>query len=135
MLGGGQLPEELVSVLSARFQVLGEYGGAMSTERCSVQPLHAFLGHLVSRPDPFPGTLLVVDQDRTLHLLYLMLSVPFGLYSLDRRLFAFCGELPREGLLPVVDLYIDALGVWCTVCAVPRVDHFIHLEEVPPSDW
>ena len=68
-------------------------------EKRSGRGFHSFLDHLDSMVDPVPGfkrvALVQVYHDRMVHLLYSMFSVPVGLYSTDRRLFACCGELPR----------------------------------------
>ena len=50
-------------------------------------------------------------------------------------IFACHGDLPSEGLPPVVDLPVDAFGVRTSMRAVPRVYHIIHLEGVTPSIW
>ena len=132
----GPLPAELISVLLDRFRVSGEDSGVMSTEKRSGCPLHDFLGHLSSRPNPVPGferlALFGFNQYRTVHILHLLLYAPVNLYSSEQQLFAFCRELPREGLPPVVELGIDTFGVRRTMRDVPRVDHVSHLEGPPP---
>ena len=54
---------------------------------------------------------------------------------MGRRLFACQGDLPLEGLPPVVELPVDAFSVRRYVRALPQADHIIHLEGVSPSAW
>ena len=67
VLGAGLIPDKLVGRLLARLRVTNEYGYSLSMEVCSRIGFHAFLGHIASRIDPFPGlyrfTLLAVDRD------------------------------------------------------------------------
>ena len=99
--------------------------------------MQSFLTNLASREDPFPGFermwLLQLDPDVTVHILHSMLSVPVNLYSMYQSLFAFRGELPLEGLSPVVEITMDAFLVRRSVRAVPRADNISHLEGVSPS--
>ena len=138
VLGARPLPMELISVLLDRFCVSGEDEGALSTEKCSCRPLHAFQGHLTSRPDPVPGfgrlALLRVDQDGMVHFLHSFFSVPVGLYSSTQQLFACQEKLSGKGLPLVVELEIDAFGLRCAMRAVPKVDHASHLEGAPPPE-
>ena len=64
-----------------------------------------------------------------------LFSVPAGLYSMAWRLFACHGDLPIEGLPPVVELPMDAFRVQRSIRTVPRADHVSHLEGVTPSVW
>ena len=72
-----------------------EEGGTLSLEKRSVQVVHSFLAHLVSGVDLVPGFeqvgLLQVSPDVVVHVLHSMFSVPFDLYSMARRLFAYRG--------------------------------------------
>ena len=92
VLGSGRFPDDLVNALSARFRVVREDSGSLTTEKRSDRGVHAFLVHLASRVDPVPGfeqvALLQVDPDGMVHLLHLLFSVPVGLYSTAWRLFA-----------------------------------------------
>ena len=139
LLSNVRLPEDIVAALSARFGVTKEDGGLLSLEKRSGRGLHSFLAHLESWVDPVPDfervALFQVDLDKTVHLMHSLLSVPVGLYSTARRLFACCGELPLEGLHLVVELPVDAFSVRRSLRAVPRADHISHLEGVPPSAW
>ena len=104
---------------------------------CSGQGLHAFLSHLASGVDPVLRLELLarifVDSDRTVQILHSLCSVLVGPYNMDRRLLAFSGDLPLEGLPMVIQLLVDILAVWCIVYATPREDHRLHVEGYPPS--
>ena len=58
-----------------------------------------------------------------------------SIYSTARRLFTCRGELPSEGLPPMVEMIMDAFGVRCSMRTVLRVDQVSHLEGVTPSVW
>ena len=74
-----------------------------------------------------------VDQDGKLNLLHLLLSVPVGLYSTDRRLFTCLGKLLYKGLSPEVELHTEAFAAQRSVRAIPEDDHVIHLNGFTPS--
>ena len=101
--------------------------------------MHSLLAHLASGVYPVPRFervgILQVDPDRTVHILHSLFSIPFDLYSTGRRLFAFWGELPLEGLSPVVELPVYAFSARRSVCAVPRAYHISHVNGVYPSVW
>ena len=142
VLGTVQLPNNLVVALSDRPRVKKEDGGKLSPEKRSGQVVHSFLAHLAhlaSGADPIPGfervRLLQVDPDGLVHVLHSMFSVPVDLYSSARRLFAYWGELPLEGLPPVGEFPVDAFLVRHSVRAVPREDCISQLEGVSPYAW
>ena len=62
--------------------------------------IHSFLAHFVLAVDPFPGLerifLMGFDQDRTVHLLHLLFSIPVDLKLRTRHLFACQGELTNK---------------------------------------
>ena len=76
-------------------------------------------------------TLLAFNQDGAVHLLQSLFSVPVGIYSTSRRLFACIREFPTEGLLAVLEVVVDAFVVWRAVRYVPRANHVSHLGGVP----
>ena len=131
MLRTGRFPNNLFEAVSARFRDTKEDVGLLLTEKRSGRGVHYFLAHLASRMDPVPGfdqvALLQVNPDGTVHLLNSYFTVLVGLYSTARRVFACCRYLPKKGLLPMVELPVDAFGVWRSVRAVPRADHVSHL--------
>ena len=139
VLGTGQMPGDLVAASLVRFQLTKEDDGLLSLKKRSGRGVESFLAHLASGVDPVPGFervgLLQVEPDGMVHVLHSMLSVPVDIYSTARRLFACRGELPLEGLPPVVELPVDVLLVRRSVCAVLRDYHIIHLEGVSPSSW
>ena len=47
----------------------------------------------------------------------------------------FRGELPLESLPPIDDIPVVSLMVWCAISAVPREDHVVHVEGIPPSNF
>ena len=77
-------------------------------------------------------TLIGVDWDGMVHVLHSLFSVPVGRYYTERKLLAFSGELPTEGIPSVTDLSVDSFRVRRAVCAVPREDHLVHVEDTPP---
>ena len=105
-------------------------GRPLSIEKSSGRGLHSFLDHLASGVDPVlvfeRVALLKVNPDGTVHLLHSLFSVPVGLYSNSRWIFACCGEPHSESLPPVVDMHVYALK------ALPRLEHTSHLEGVTP---
>ena len=72
--------------------------------------------------------LIGVDQDGTVHLLHLLFSVLVGLYSTAWWLFSCRGDLPCEGLSPLVELTVDAFAVRGYMRATPKADLISHLE-------
>ena len=52
--------------------------------------------------------LLATNWGGAMHLLHSLFSVPVNVYTTTRRLFAFLGELPEEGIPTVVDVPADA---------------------------
>ena len=115
-----------------RFRVTKEYGGALSPLKRCGQGVHFFPYHLASRVDTVFGFdwvgILQVDPDGKVHFLHSMFSVPVDLYSTARRLFAYQGELPLEGLTPVVELPVDVFLVRRSVRAVLMEDHISHID-------
>ena len=69
------------------------------------------------------------------HLMHLLFSVRVNIYLNSRLLFDCLGELPSEGLSPVVEIPHETFAVRSSVCAVLRVDHITHLGVVSPPDW
>ena len=72
-------------------------------------------------------TLIRVNQDRTVHLLHLLFSVPFGMYSTSRQIFACLGKLPEKGLPLVFKILTEAFAVWRSIPTIPRADHVSRL--------
>ena len=68
-----------------------------------------------------------LDPDGRVLLMQSLLSVRFNVYSTQRLLFACLGDLPAEGLLPVVEIPDKAFVARRTVHTVLRVDHVTHL--------
>ena len=140
VLRTGHISEALVGAISDWFWVTREEGGgAFLLELWSGRGLHAFPSYLASRVDRVPGlerlSLLGVNLEGTVHLLYSFFSIPVGPYSTDRRLLVFSGEIPTEGLPPVTDIPVTSFAVWHTVCDVPRDDHRVYVKGFPPSIW
>ena len=76
-----------------------------------------------------------VDQDRAVHLLHLLFSVPASLYSMARHLFDCLGGISDEGLSPVVDIATIAFVVCRAVHAMPRAEQLSHLDIVTLLMW
>ena len=91
-------------------------------------PQAPFLGVF---PSPLYGTPCPVRG----YLLHLFFYVPAGLYSTDRHLLAFSGELPPEGLPPLMETPVDSFAVRRPFYAVPRDDNLVHVEGVPSLIW
>ena len=68
-----------------------------------------------------------------MNILYSFLSVPVRLYDTTRRLFAFSGELPTEGIPPVNEIPVASLVVRRAVGTFPREDHIVHVEGPPQT--
>ena len=64
-------------------------------------------------------TLAGVDLDIMVHLMHSLFSVRVNIYSAIRRLSAYLGELPDEGLPPVVEIPHKSFAAWRSVRAVP----------------
>ena len=71
---------------------------------------------------------MVVDRDGTVQLLNQSLSTPIGLYSTDRRIFAFFRELPVEGTPPVTEILGEAFAVHQDIRAVLWANHKVRVE-------
>ena len=86
VLGTGQLPDNLVAALLARFRVTKEDGGPLSPEKRYGRGVYSFLAHVASGVDPVPNFervgILQVNPDGTVHVLHSMFSVPVKLYSM-----------------------------------------------------
>ena len=108
VLRASRLPNKLVGSLSTRFRVIWEDGGALYLELCAKQRFRAFLRHVNYRVDLVPGmefpALMGAGRGGTVHLLKSLLSNLVVLYSTDRQLLTFSGEIPSEGLLLVADI-------------------------------
>ena len=90
-LGTRAIPSELSEILTARFGTVHKDGAALSSEKRSGQG--PFLtGAACVGVDLVPVlervTLIRVDPDGVVHLLYSLLSIRFDLYSTSRHLFA-----------------------------------------------
>ena len=68
-----------------------------------------------------------------MHVLHSLFSLLVDLYSTAQQIFFCHGELPQEGLPPVVELPVDVFGVRRSVRAVPRADQISHMEGFSPS--
>ena len=94
------------------------------------------MSHLASGVDPVPGFerlhLLGVYRYIMVHLVQSLFSVPVGLYSMARRLFACIGYLNGEGIPPVVEIQLESFAVWRAVRAVHQADHMSHLDGFTP---
>ena len=138
-LGTGAIPGDLSAILTGRFRTVRDYGTALNPDKHSGQGIQSLLEQLASGVDHIPGLerldLIGVDQDRTVHILHLLFSAPVDLYSTIRRIFACQGELPSEGLPPVVDITHESFAARRPISTVLRVDHTTHLGGIFPSDW
>ena len=139
VLRTGQLPDDLVGALEDRFRVTVEEGGYLSSEILTGRGLHAFLGHLASGVEPYPGLerlyLLGVDREGTVHVLHSFFSVPVGCYSTERRLLDFNGELPRMDSLQWRISLWPPLQYSAPSAPPPREDHLVHAERMTSSIW
>ena len=138
-LGTREILDDLSAIITSRFQTVREDGAVLSLEKRSGWGFHYFLEQLVLVMYHIPGlervTLVEVDPDGMVHLMHLLLSVWVDIYLTSRRLFACLGELPANGLPPVVEISHETFAVRHSVRAVPRVDHVTHLWGTPPTDW
>ena len=100
-------------------------------EELSGRGIHSFLAQLALRADPVSGLEQVmvvgVDPGRRVHLMNLLLSVRVNVYLTQQRLSACLGELPAEGLSPVVEVPEKAFAARRSILAVPQIDHVTHL--------
>ena len=64
-----------------------------------------------------------------------LFSVHVGVYSTGCRLFACLGELPAEGLPPVMEIPPDFFAARLSVSAVSRSDHIAHLGGISLLGW
>ena len=110
--------------------VLWGWGGTVLREALrSGDPLLPGTDCVGSGPHPRPGVsnLVWVDPEGILHLLHSLLSVRVDLYSTIWHLFAWLGELPAEGLPPVMEIPHKAFMSRRSICAIPQVEHVAHL--------
>ena len=139
VLGNGQPPDEFVGDLSAQLQVIDDEGRPLLLDMRSRQGIHTYLGILAVRVDSAPGTerlaLLMVDQDGEVHVLHSFFSVSVRPYYTESCFLAFRGDITPEGLPPIANIPVDSLLVQCAFSAVPREDHVVHIEEIPPLEW
>ena len=138
-LGTGAIPAELSMILTARFQTVREDGAALSLEKRSIQGIHSFLTQIASTVDLIPGlervNLFRVDPDGMVHLLHSLFPFWVVLYLTSQRLFTCRGELPAEGLPPVVDISHESFAARCSVRPILRLDHVTHLGGIYQTDW
>ena len=138
-LGTGAIPANLAAILAAHSQTVYEDGTACTPEERSGRGIHYFLAHLALGEVPFLGlewvTLVGIDPDGRVHLMHSLFSVRVNVYSTECRLFACLGELPAEGLPPVVEIPPDFFAARQSVRAVPRVDQITHLGGISLIDW
>ena len=80
-------------------------------------------------------TLVSVDKDGRLHLMHSLFCVRVEVYSTECRLFACLGELPAEGLPPIIEVSPDFFAARCSVHAVPQSDRIACLGGISPLDW
>ena len=55
------------------------------------------------------------------------------LYSTIQWLLSSLGELPYEGLLPVVEIPVESFTVRRSIRAVPQDNHMSHLQGITPA--
>ena len=88
-----------------------------------VRVTHSFLEKLLSGVVPVPGlervTMVRLNPDGRVLLIFSLFSVRVNVYSTQQRLFACLGELPAKGLTPVVEIPIEAFAERRSVRAVP----------------
>ena len=100
-------PTSLLGIYWIASESLGRNGDC-SLQSCMPDAASCFswVPRLLGGSDPWSGVALLdgVDQDIIVHLLHSFFSTPVGPYSTDRRLFAFLGELPAEGLPTVAEI-------------------------------
>ena len=79
--------------------------------------------------------MVIINPYGRVLLLHSLFSVWANVYWAQGRLFACLGDLPIEGLSPVVDIPDKAFAARGSVRAVPRVDHLTHLGWISSLDW
>ena len=138
-LGTGEISAELAVILVTHSQTVHEDRTAYTPEERLVWVIHSFLAQISSRVDLVPGlervTMVGIDPGGRVLLMHSLFSVRVNVYSTQRRIFACLGELPVEGISPVVDIPDEAFAARKSVCAVPRVDHVTRLGGISPLDW
>ena len=138
-LGTGAIPAELATILAAHSRNVCKDETARTPEKRSGRLIHSFLTQLASGVGPVPGleqvTLVGLDPDRRVLLVHSLFSVWFNIYLIHRRLFNCLGDLPAKGLPLVVDIPHKDFAAWCSVSAVPRVNHITHLGGISSLDW
>ena len=104
----------------------------------SGQELHVFLGQLAAGVGPIPRlsnlVLLYTKRDGMMHLLHLLLSIPFSIYLTTRGVFTFVGDPPEAGFPQVVDIRVETFAVRSSVRTVTRANHQIQMERYPMLD-
>ena len=137
LIGAGHLLDKLIKALANRLRVTRDDRGTPPAERHSRRVICALLAFLAAGLNPVTGftelTLLTVKQAGDVHLLHSLISVPVGVCSTARRLFACIGEFPIKGLSAVVAA--NYFAVRHVVHAVPRANLIIHLEGITLLAW
>ena len=97
--------------------------------------IHSFLEELASGVGPVPGLerlmFVRLDPDGRVLLMHLFFYVRVNAFSTQQHIFACFGEMPAEGLPPVVDIPPKAFASRRSVCAVLQIDHITHLWGYP----
>ena len=113
-------------------------GRPLYSKKRSGRGIHSFLAHLALGVDLITGlkgvNLVRFNPDGMVNLLHSLFSIRFDLYSASQRIFAYWGGLPVKGLPLVVDITNEAFAVRHSICAVPRLDHVMHLGVISPPD-
>ena len=98
--------------------------GTLGTEAWASYSLDAIWRQLASRSTPYLGfpwlTILTASQEKAVHLLSLLSSVPISVYSGKMILFDFGGYLPQYGIPPGLELSMKAFSVWCTISVISQ---------------
>ena len=133
------LPYRMDKALDIKLLRVKEDGGDLTTEVQSTRVIHDFLGYIATRANTVFGlswlVLLVINQYRVVHLMYLLLSVPFGIYSMVRWTFSFKVNLLVLWLPPVVDIPVKAFLVRRPICTVLGDDNIIYLGRIQILEW
>ena len=126
----------MTAIFAAHSGTIRMDGTAHTPEEQSGRGLHSLLAHLALGEVRVPGleqvTLVGFDLDGQVHLLHLLFSVLVNIYLKECRLFACPGELPAEGLPPVMAIPPDFFVDRRSVRAVPREDHIAHMGGISP---
>ena len=134
VLGNGEIPAELSSILADNSRTFREDGTALTEEKRSNRGIQSFLEQLASGVDPVPVMervmVVVVEPDGRVNLMHFLFSVQVELYSTQRRMFACLGELPAKGIPPVVEIPNKAFVARRSVRAVPQMDHVTHIRGI-----